>query len=153
MKEAYREPRKFYPGMNYNGGGIQIAKRLIPKLEEATGCQCTSRWVWSEAHEHKDFRLTIAATDLSDIARADFLIVAPLTGTSRGVHVEIGLGIALDKPVFLYRPKEFDGTGFDSLCLPWRKDWVDALERILAEPSSVEVSKISVQGQGDIPKE
>lgn len=124
---------RFYLGMNYNGGGIQVAKKLIPELEKLTGHQCTSRWVWSEAHESKDFRLTIGCTDLSDIARADYVILAPLTETSRGAHVEMGLAIGLDKPVYLYRPDHIDGTGFDSLCLKWKTEWIVALEKLLIE--------------------
>lgn len=124
---------RFYLGMNYNGGGIQIAKQLAPELERLTGHQCTSRWIWSEAHESKDFRLTIATTDLADIARADYVILAPLTETSRGCHVELGLALGLDKPVYLYRPDGIDGTGFDSLCKRWPLDWGVALKRILGE--------------------
>ena len=89
---------KFYLGMNYNGGGIQVAKKLIPELEARTGHQCTSRWVWSEAHESAEFRLTIATTDLADIARANYVILAPLTGTARGCHVEMGLAPILRQP-------------------------------------------------------
>ena len=125
--------KRFYLGMNYNGGGIEVAKRLIPELEGLTGHQCTSRWVWSEAHESKEFRLTIASTDVSDIARADYVILAPLTGTARGCHVEMGLAIGLDKPCYLYRPEQFDGTGFDSLCLPWKVDWRVAIEKLLID--------------------
>lgn len=123
--------KHFYLGMNYNGGGIEIAKRLIPELEKLTGDTCTSRWVFSEAHEHHEFRLTIAATDLSDIARSDYLILAPLTKTARGCHVEMGLGLGLDKPVYLYRPDSIDGVGFDSLCLPWKDEWRAAIQFIV----------------------
>lgn len=121
---------KFYLGMNYNGGGIQVAKKLIPRLEELTGDQCTSRWVWSEAHERRDFRLTIASTDLADIARADYVVLAPLTETSRGCHVEMGLAIGLDKPTYLYRPTRMDGVGFDVLCKPWKPEWIAAIEQL-----------------------
>src|SRR5437870_7533236 len=124
---------KFYLGMNCNGGGIKVAKLLAPELEKLTGDQCTSRWMHSEAHEKREFRLTIASTDLSDISRADYVILAPLTETSRGCHVEMGLAIGLDKPVYLYRPDGIDGTGFDSLCLPWRVEWIVAIKNILAE--------------------
>ena len=125
--------KRFYLGMNYNGGGIEIAKRLIPELEKLTGHQCTSRWVWSEAHEGHEFRKTIAVTDVQDVARADYVLLAPLTGTARGCHVEMGLALAGDKPCYLYRPKELDGTGFDSVCLPWKLEWIGAIERILDE--------------------
>lgn len=122
---------KFYLGMNYNGGGIQIAKKLAPRLETLTGDQCTSRWIHSEAHEHHEFRLTIASTDLADIARADYVILGALTQTSRGLHVEMGLGLGLDKPVYLYRPPDIDGVGFDSLCLKWKPAWIAALNEII----------------------
>ena len=122
---------KFYLGMNYNGGGIQIAKQLAPEIEKLTLDECTSRWIHSETHEKKGFRLTIASTDLADIARSDYVLLAPLTQTSRGCHVEMGLAIGLDKPVYLYRPSDIDGTGFDSLCLPWKPEWIDALKKLL----------------------
>ena len=125
--------------MNYNGGGIQTAKKLAPKLEQLTGDQCTSRWIYSEAHEHHEFRKTIACTDVSDVARADYVIIAPLTPTSRGSHVEMGLALGLDKPVYLYRPPEskdstqsVGGTGFDTLCNEWKPEWIEALKEIQA---------------------
>ena len=124
---------KFYLGMNYNGGGIEIGKRLAPELERLTSDQCTSRWLHSEIHERKEFRLTIALTDLSDIARADYVILAPLTQTARGCHVEMGLAIGLDKPVYLYRPDAMDGVGFDSVCLRWKDEWIAELEKLLRE--------------------
>lgn len=128
--------RLFYLGMNYNGGGIEIAKKLIPELERLTGHQCTSRWAWSEAHEGKEYRITIAATDLADIARSDYVLLAPLTGTARGCHVEMGLAIALDKPTYLYRPQEHDGVGFDALCKPWESPWIAAIEKLIRESKS-----------------
>jgi nucleoside 2-deoxyribosyltransferase len=130
--EAGSDDKKFYLGMNYNGGGIEIAKKLAPRLESLTGHQCTSRWHHSEAHEHREFRLTIATTDLADIARADYVILAPLTETSRGCHVELGLALGLDKPVYLYRPDGINGTGFDSLCLPWKPEWIEVLKELTA---------------------
>lgn len=117
----------FYLGMNYNDGGIYVARRLIPRLEVLLDQPCTSRWVYSEAHESPAYRLTIATTDLADIARSRIVLLAPLTKTSRGLHVEMGLALALDKPVFLHRPDGIEGVGFDSLCLPWRPEWIEAL--------------------------
>jgi nucleoside 2-deoxyribosyltransferase len=122
---------KFYLAMNYSNGGIQTAKKLAPELEKLTGDQCTSRWHHSEAHEHHEFRKTIACTDVSDVARADYVIVAPLTETSRGSHVEMGLALGLDKPVYLYRPEGMSGTGFDSLCNDWKPEWVQALKNVI----------------------
>ena len=130
--------KRFYLGMNYNGGGIEIAKKLIPQLELMTGHQCTSRWVWSEAHESHEFRLTIATTDIIDISRSDYVLLAPLTGTARGMHFEMGLAIGVDKPVYLYRPKEIDGTGFDSVCLPWKDEWKLVIEYLLAKSQESE---------------
>jgi nucleoside 2-deoxyribosyltransferase len=121
--------------MNYSNGGIKVAKKLAPKLELLTGDQCTSRWHHSEEHEYKEFRKTIACTDVSDVARADYVICCPLTETSRGSHVEMGLGLGLDKPVYLYRPEGMDGTGFDSLCNEWKPEWIKALQETIAEIS------------------
>ena len=125
--------RKFYLGMNYNGGGIELAKKLAPQLEILTGDQCTSRWHHSEAHEHKEFRKTISYTDIADVARADYVIIAALTGTSRGAHFEMGLAVGLDKPVYLYRPEGIDGTAFDECTLPWKTEWIVAIEKLLIE--------------------
>ena len=119
--------------MNYCNGGIQIAKKLAPELEKLTSDRCTSRWHHSEAHKHIMFRKTIVCTDVADIARADYVIIAPLTKTSRGSHVEMGLALGLDKPVYLYRPDGIDGTGFDALCNDWKPEWVEALKNIQKE--------------------
>jgi nucleoside 2-deoxyribosyltransferase len=116
--------------MNYNNGGIETAKKLIPELEKLTNCQCTSRWVYSEAHETQEFRKTISITDIVDIARADFVLLAPLSKTARGMHVEMGLALGLDKPIYLYRPANIEGVGFDVLCLEWKKEWKEAIERL-----------------------
>lgn len=123
--------KRFYLGMNFNGGGIEIAKQLMPQLEIITKHQCTSRWIWSEAHESQEYRRTIAVTDLADIARSDYVILAPLTNTARGCHVELGLALALDKPVYLYRPKNQDGVGFDVLCNKWEDSWIKAIEGLI----------------------
>jgi hypothetical protein len=123
--------RKFYLGMNYNNGGIEIAKKLIPELEKLTQCQCTSRWVFSEAHERQEFRKTISITDIADIARSDFVLLCPLSKTARGCHVEMGLALGLDKPIYLYRPKEIEGVGFDILCLEWKLEWKLKLEELI----------------------
>jgi nucleoside 2-deoxyribosyltransferase len=146
---------RFYLGMNYNGGGIQVAKKLIPELEARTGHQCTSRWVWSEAHEGHDFRLTIAATDLADIARANYVILARLTKTARGCCCEEGMAIALDKPVYLYLAPDVEPIGFDSLCQPWKEEWLTRLNTVLSEiaeaqaapePSSASSSAAASEG-------
>jgi len=124
---------KFYLAMNYSDGGIEIAKKLAPELEKLTGDQCTSRWHHSEAHEPPEFRKTVACTDVADIARADYVIIAPLTKTSRGSHVEMGLALGLDKPVYLYRPDGIKGTGFDALCNDWKPEWVNVLKEIIVK--------------------
>lgn len=124
--------------MNYNGGGIQTAKKLIPELEKMTGHQCTSRWVWSEAHESHEFIMTIGVTDIIDVSRADYVLLAPLTGTARGCHVEMGLALGLDKPTYLYRPKGADSVGFDGLCKPWKPEWIDAIERLIKPAETIQ---------------
>lgn len=123
---------KFYLGMNYNGGGIEIARQLAPMLELMTGDKCVSRWFHSEAHKHGEFRRTIACSDVADIAQSDYVVLAPLSRTSRGTHVEMGLALGLDKPVYLYRPDGIDGVGFDALCIPWRPDWIAVLDELIA---------------------
>lgn len=123
---------KFYLGMNFNGlGGCDFAKELAREIEKLTGDKCISRWHHSEAHESQEFKLTIAITDIIDITQSDYVLLAPLTKTARGTHVEMGLALALDKPVYLYRPKGIDGTGFDSVCKNWKQSWIEALERLL----------------------
>lgn len=42
--------KRFYLGMNYNGGGIEVAKKLIPELEKLTGHQCTNQSVRGAAN-------------------------------------------------------------------------------------------------------
>lgn len=133
---------KFYLAMSYSNGGIDVAKRLAPELEKMTGDKCTSRWHHSEAHEHHEFRRTIACTDVADVAQADYVIAAPLNKASKGTHVEIGLALGLDKPVYLFRPKENDGCGFDTLCNEWKPEWIQALKDIQFTFSSQEYKNV-----------
>jgi len=128
----------FYFGSAYNlpnepGGGARKARSIINLLERITDWHCTSRWPWSPFHGVGEIRtnvgptpLTIATTDLVDIGRADVVILLANTGTCRGMHVELGVALALDKPVFLHRHGE--GTAFDSLTKPWEKVWEVSLE-------------------------
>ena len=124
--------KKFYLGMNRNsksrsedGHGAIVAVRVMRALEKATGAVCTARWPWSE-HEN------IGLTCLFDIARADFVILAPLNDTARGTHVEMGAALALDKPTYLYPSSHRDPTHFDRLCLPLPETWRQAIEIALA---------------------
>lgn len=129
--------RTFYLGTNINAPGkplhgVSTAERMAKALEAATGARCTSRWIWA-VHHHRlegagNMGTILAATDLIDVARADFVVIAPLTGTSRGAHVELGFALALDKPTFLYSPPDRDPTAFDSLGVPLPEPWRKALE-------------------------
>lgn len=123
---------KFYLGMNYNNNGIQIAKEFAQYIENTTGDKCISRWHNSKAHQSQENHLTIALTDALDIAQADYVILCPLTPTSRGTHVEQGLALALDKPTYLYRPPHIEGTAFDSLCKPLTKMQIVQLNMIIS---------------------
>lgn len=123
----------FYLGMNYHAKGAPIARLLIPKLEAATGDRCTARWPYSPSHRLQGIRASIALTDVQDVARSDYVILAPLTMTARGCHVEMGLAFGLDKPCYLYRPDGVEGTAFDALCLPMPGGWRVLIEEAIRE--------------------
>lgn len=123
----------FYLGMNYHEGGGAIARLLIPRLEAATGDRCTARWPYSPSHRLQGIRASIALTDVQDVARSDYVILAPLTKTSRGCHVEMGIAFGLDKPCYLHRPDGLEGTAFDALCLPMPAAWKALIDQAIAE--------------------
>lgn len=124
--------KHFYVGMNYHDGGAAIARSLIKRLEQETGDRCTSRWPYSKSHVLQGIRASIALTDMLDLAQADYVILVPLTGTARGVHVEMGAAYGLDKPVYLFRPDGLEGTAFDAFCLPMPTPWLNAIETEMA---------------------
>lgn len=123
----------FYLGMNYHDNGATIARLLIPKIEAATGDRCTSRWPYSPSHRLQGIRASIALTDVQDVARADYIVLVPLTRTARGCHVEMGLAFGLDKPCYLYRPDDLEGTAFDALCLPMPPSWTVLIDEAIRE--------------------
>lgn len=125
--------KRFYLGMNYNlpgrpGAGAALARDLIRGLEAITRCRCTSSWPFEEPHSWPGFGRSAAVQDLVDLSLADFMIAVPLTGTSRGTHVEIGAALALGKPVYLYATDGRDPTGFDSLCYELPPGWRSVIE-------------------------
>jgi len=129
--------RTFYLATNINRpgtplGGVLTAERMAEALERVTGARCTSRWIWATHHHRVEgsgpMGTILASTDLIDIARADFVVIVPLTPTSRGAHVELGAALALDKPTFLYSHKDRDPTAFDSLAVPVPPAWREAIE-------------------------
>lgn len=99
--------------------GVVIARKIAAAIERTMGWRCTSRWFDSRYHYNAELGALpaqAAAVDMADIARADCVVAAPLTPTSRGCHVEIGIALGLDRSVYLYRVKGRDPTAFDYLC-------------------------------------
>lgn len=133
----YHNCTTFYYGSNFNLGGtprVDVARAVIATLERVTGWKCTSRWPWSPHHGGQSFGSTreiMALTDLTDIARADNVILLPLNGTARGCHVEMGAALAWDKPTYLWRPNGEEGTSFDSICVEFPQEWKIAVYEVL----------------------
>lgn len=131
--------KAFYLGCSINLpgeklAGIAVARKIAANIEQAMGWRCTARWFSSQYHynaEEGALPAQAAAVDMADIARADLAVVAPLTPTSRGCHVEIGIALGLDKPVLLYRAKGRNPTAFDYLCAEPPQAVVDAIEAAL----------------------
>ena len=129
----------FFLGMNYHDGGAAIARKLIPKMEEVTGDQCTARWPFSPSHALQGIRASIALTDALDVARSNYVVLVPLSRTARGLHVEMGLAFGLDKPCYLFRPDvqvvdgepvtiRIEGTAYDAFCLQMPPEWIKVIE-------------------------
>ena len=118
-------------------GGLRRGRLIAAALTELLDARCTSRWLHSYVHLLHGFGRTAALTDVVDVAQADVLVAVPQSPTSRGTHVEIGMALALDKPVFLYRVRGRDPTAFDHLCLeptaPMRRVIAAALRKGDAE--------------------
>lgn len=113
--------RRFYYASSYHlpgivGGGAEVARLAIPWLEDFYGAKCTSKWPFDFAHGEPWYAKQAAETDVQSVKDADFVLFLPLTKTSRGTHVEMGMAIALGKPVYGQRFAEGDdGTAFDAL--------------------------------------
>jgi hypothetical protein len=133
--------KTFYLGMPINNGevgsrdgiGIERARRVRDAIERVTGDTCTSRWIDHPFQNRDEFLLTVAVTDICDVAAADYVVVLPLTVTCRGTHVEMGLALAWGKPTYLYIPRGRDPMAFDKLCLKPPMLMQEAIERALAQ--------------------
>lgn len=124
--------KTFYWASAYNlpgrpAAGADFAVKAIALVEELTGDKCTAHWPTDQRHGEKWYAKQAAVVDLADVARADYLIFAPLTGTSRGTHVELGYAMALGKPVYGWRPDGIEGTAFDALVTPLKWNVADAI--------------------------
>lgn len=129
------EGEKFYMAASFNlpnnpNGGAILARTVARKIEELSKAHCVSRWFYHLYLENSSF-YTAAVADIIDISSADFVVVLPLTKTSRGTHVELGIALALAKPVYLYSPPDRSPTSFDMLCQTMPKEWRDAIDAIL----------------------
>lgn len=118
-----------------DGSGIDVARRVAQSLERVTGAVCISRWLGHPRLNDDAYLKTLALADAMDLAVADFVIVVPLTGSARGVHVEMGMGLMAGKPVYLYAPPGRDPVAFDELCLRLPLMWAEAIEDVLSDES------------------
>ncbi|HEV2316233.1 MAG TPA: nucleoside 2-deoxyribosyltransferase [Thermoplasmata archaeon] len=110
---------RFYLASAYHlpccrNAGADLAKKIETEIALATGWEPTAHWHTDFRHGETWYAGQAAATDLEDIRRADILIFAPLTETSRGTHVELGFALALGKRVLGWRPEHIEGTAFDT---------------------------------------
>lgn len=130
--------------------GVRLAARIATTLETLTGARCNSRWIFNALHHTLEGAgntpRTLALTDALDVQRSDFVVAAPLTGTSRGVHVELGMAYALGIPVYLYSPAGRDPTAFDSLAHPCPEPWAAAIEQICGLKRRVPVAPLEDPG-------
>jgi len=88
--------------------------REVAAYIRARGDEVTSRWI-NGSHEIGDHpsdeaRRVLAEEDYEDLVRADAVLCfseEPRSNNSRGGrHVEFGLALALNKPLFVIGPKE-----------------------------------------------
>ncbi len=116
-------PVRFYLASAYHlpccrNAGADVAKKAEARIAAITGWEPTAHWHTDFRHGETWYAEIAASTDLADIRRADVLIFAPLTGTSRGTHVELGYALALGKRVIGWRPGKIEGTAFDTQVEP-----------------------------------
>lgn len=129
-------PSSLYLGASINlpgkpQGAIPVARRIAAEVALATGHRITSRWMFSSSHVARGYGKHAGLSDLLDIASADYVLIVPLTKTSRGCHLEAGCGFGMDKPVHIVAPEDRDPTAFDHLCIETPQKIVDAVQRAL----------------------
>lgn len=130
-------PPKFYLASAYHlpccpAAGADVAKKAEAKISAITGWEPTAHWHTDFRHGETWYARVAAETDLADIRRADVVIFAPTTRTSRGTHVELGFALALGKKVYGWRPRGIEGTAFDTQFEPVPGSIADALEDALS---------------------
>ena len=122
------------PGAPRGGGALPIAHKLVHAIEQATGDRCVSRWMYHKQQNQDPYLDLMAVVNLVDIAQADYVVVVPLTPTSRGVHVEMGMALSMGKPTYIYRPPGLDSLAFDGLCMPPPLSILSAIQTVLPPP-------------------
>lgn len=130
--------RTFYLASSINtpdnprgGGSLATAQRLAYFIEGVTGDRCIARWPFHKLQNQDHFLPLMAVVNLEDIAQADYVVVVPLTSSSRGCHVELGMALAMGKPTYLYRPPGQDEVAFDQLCMKPPADMLKAIKEVL----------------------
>ena len=84
-------------------------------IEQRTEARCTSRWLHSTLCDDDPADRRLGADQcINDIARADCVLVLVGDRPSLGKHVEIGVGLAVGKPVILLVP-------------PWTEDPIERI--------------------------
>lgn len=142
--------RTFYYASSYHlpgvvGGGALVAERAIPRIEAATGWKCTSKWPFDFRHGEPWYAKQAAETDFQSVKDADAVLFLPLTKTSRGTHVELGMAIALGKTRYGWRfePTD-DGTAFDAFC--------ERLPHNICQIVEEEVARVRAENDGKAPR-
>ncbi len=95
---------KYYLSTEYN---CKIRKvNQLKRAMEAAGYKLTHDWLTYRKEEHEtDTLLTdVCGKELSGIGNADFLLV--LLPGYRGTHTELGIAIAMQKPVIIAGTRE-----------------------------------------------
>jgi hypothetical protein len=127
---------KFYVAHNFAARKTDELKKFVADME-ALGHECTSRWLGFDGNGGSDE----ADMDLSDVARADMLILfAEQVGATpaRGKYVELGYALAIkhiqgDYVVAVIRPKDapfcifYEASGVD--CYESTEAFLDMMRR------------------------
>ena len=74
-------------------------KAIVSKIENETKWVNTASWITDDEHILGDAK-KLANTDQTDLYRAGIVIVLPTRSSKGGKWVELGMAIALKKPVY-----------------------------------------------------
>ncbi|MFD1019639.1 nucleoside 2-deoxyribosyltransferase [Thalassobacillus hwangdonensis] len=122
---------KFYIASSFQN--IEAVRKVAETLKRK-GFTHTYDWTQNEKASTASDLKRIGLAEKEAVGEANFLVV--LLPAGKGSHVELGLALAMDKPVFLYAPDhrlEDSSTFYHltevTLCKGTRQELIDTINR------------------------